>query len=68
MPRFYVNKYSQSQHSHEIHTTGCSFLPFEKNRIFLGNLEDCKAAIIEAQKYFKQVNGCYYCSKACHTE
>ena len=67
MARYYVNKNQQSNGDHEVHTTGCSWLPDIENRIYLGDLRSCWLAVTEAKKYYSQVNGCYYCSNACHT-
>ena len=67
MPNYYVNKNSQSNRDHEVHTTGCSWLPDPENRIYLGNHVSCHSAVTAARKYYAQVNGCYYCSNACHT-
>ena len=67
MARYYVNKNQQSNGDHEVHTTGCSWLPDIENRIYLGDLSSCWSAVTEAKKYYSQVNGCYYCSKTCHT-
>ncbi len=67
MPRYYVNRNTQSNGDHEVHQTGCSWLPKPENRIFLGVFDNCKGAVREAKKYYSQVNGCYYCSNECHT-
>lgn len=67
MMKYYVNKNAQANGDHEVHTANCSFLPKSENRLYLGEFNNCKDAIREAKKYFSQVNGCYYCSKECHT-
>lgn len=67
MKKYYVNKNAQMNGDHEVHTTGCSFLPLEGNRKYLGEFNNCKAAVIAARGYYSQVNGCYYCSNECHT-
>ena len=65
---YYVNKNVQSNGDHEVHTTGCSWLPEASNRIYLGEFATCGPAVTEARKHFTQVNGCYYCSNPCHTQ
>jgi hypothetical protein len=65
--RYYVNKNSQANGDHEVHTLSCSFLPEEGNRIYLGDFSTCTAAVKEAKKHYAQCNGCYYCSRPCHT-
>jgi len=68
MAYYYVNKNAQANGDHEVHTTGCSFLPKRENRIYLGNFQSCAPAVREARKHYSQVNGCYYCSNPCHTQ
>lgn len=67
MKRYYVNKRAQANGDHEVHVEGCDWMPLEKNRIYLGMFYGCTGAVSEARKHFKQVNGCYYCSRECHT-
>lgn len=68
MAKYYVNRNSQSNGDHEVHTTGCSFLPNPENRIDLGDHINCASAVKKAKEYYNQVNGCYYCSNSCHTQ
>lgn len=67
MANYYVNKNAQLNGDHEVHTTGCSFLPNTDNRIYLGDFTSCRSAVQEAKKHYSQVNGCYYCSRECHS-
>jgi hypothetical protein len=67
MKQYYVNKNAQSNGDHEVHESGCEFLPAVENRMFLGSFESCFEAVKEAKKHYKKVDGCYYCSRACHT-
>jgi len=67
MPRYYVNKNAQSNGDHEVHKEGCRFLPLPSNRIYLGNFSGCRQAVQEARNHYQQVNGCYFCSRDCHT-
>ena len=64
---YYVNKNTQSNWDHEVHTSNCSFLPEEKNRIYLWSFDSCKDAVKKAKEYYPQSNWCYWCSSACHT-
>jgi hypothetical protein len=64
---YYVNKNSQSNGDHEVHKSGCSYLPAEANRLYLGTFETCAPAVREAKKTYPQSNGCYFCSRACNT-
>jgi len=65
--RYYVNKNAQANGDHEVHTVTCSFLPEADNRIYLGDLAGCRPAVREAKKRYPQSNGCFYCSRDCHT-
>jgi hypothetical protein len=67
MARYYVNKNAQANGDHEVHASSCSFLPEVDNRIYLGEFSSCHAAVNEARKHYSDVDGCYYCSNACHT-
>ena len=68
MANYYVNKNAQANGDHEVHTTGCSYMPKVENRIALGDFSSCKPAVDAARKHYSQSNGCYYCSNACHTQ
>ena len=67
MASYYVNKNAQANGDHEVHKDGCSFMPEPSNRTYLGEFSNCQPAVQEASKHYNQVNGCYYCSVACHT-
>jgi hypothetical protein len=67
MPRYYVNNNEQANGDHEVHAQPCQWLPEPQNRTYLGVFDSCRAAVAEARKHHRQVNGCYYCSRACHT-
>ena len=67
MASYYVNRNAQSDGYHEVHRDGCSYLPDANNRLYLGQFYTCGPAVIEAKKYYNKVDGCYWCSRACHT-
>jgi hypothetical protein len=67
MDLYYVNKQAQQNGDHEVHKSNCSYLPAKENQLYLGTFDDCHDAVREARKYYSQVNGCYWCSRACHT-
>jgi hypothetical protein len=66
MARYYVNNNAQSNGDHEVHREGCTYMPASK--IDLGLHDACKTAVAEAKRYYPQSNGCYYCSRECHTQ
>ncbi len=67
MTHYYVNKNAQSNGDHEVHTLSCSYLPSETNRLYLGTYSTCQEAVKKAKQTYPQSNGCYYCSRICHT-
>ncbi len=67
MDHYYVNKNAQPNGDHEVHTSNCNYLPSLDNRLYLGIFSNCADAVKEAKKSYSQSNGCYYCSRACHT-
>lgn len=67
MAKYYVNKNAQSNGDHEVHKLGCSYMPREENRKYLGEFSSCAQAVMKARTYYHQVNGCYFCSRECHT-
>lgn len=68
MARYYVNQTAQENGDHEVHKLGCSFMPNDENRTYLGDFSSCAPAVRAAKIHYDQVNGCYYCSEACHTQ
>lgn len=66
--RYYVNRNAQSNGDHEVHDASCSRCPEASNRIYLGEFSSCPPAVREARNHFTRVNGCYYCSRPCHTQ
>ncbi len=67
MEHYYVNDNAQSNGDHEVHKTGCSRMPDVLNRTYLGYFDNCHQAVRQAREHYSQVNGCYFCSNACHT-
>lgn len=67
MARYYVNKNAQSNGDHEVHKSGCSWMPEPQNRVSLGEHASCSTAVTEAKRHYPKSNGCFYCSRPCHT-
>jgi len=67
MTMYYVNKNAQSNGDHEVHDSGCKYLPEKENRIYLGDYTYCSSAVTKVKEYYDQMNGCFFCSEACHT-
>ena len=68
MATYYVNNNPQPNGDHEVHTTGCPHPPAFENRRQLGEHPNCGSAVRDAKQYHYQVNGCFYCCLACHTQ
>lgn len=68
---YYINKHQQSNGDYEVDESSCAYLPLLENRIYLGEFSTCKEAVDETKIKFpsnkNNINGCYYCSKSCHT-
>ena len=67
MASSYVNMNAQANGDHEVHRAGCQWLPNAGNRIYLGEFHSGQPAVTAARNQYQQVNGCYFCSNACHT-
>jgi len=68
MPYYLVNKNEQQNGDHEVHeSNNCNYLPAVQNQLSLGWHANCRDAVTEAKKHYRQSNGCYWCCNACHT-
>ncbi len=69
MTMYYLNNNAQSNGDHEVHAKGCSFFP-TANTSYIGDYSNCQQAVASAKIKFptkSRINGCYYCSRPCHT-
>jgi len=67
MASYYVHTAAQSNGDHEVHRAGCAWMPESQNRLYLGEFTNCREAVAKAKQHFPKSNGCYYCSRECHT-
>jgi hypothetical protein len=67
MDRYCVNTQQQQTGEHEVHKVTCTWAPALYNQRDLGYHYTCTSAVAEAKKYYYSVDGCYFCSLACHT-
>lgn len=66
--RYYVNKNQQLNGDHEVHQEiGCPTPAEEYNREDLGDFSSCSGAVKEANDRGYNANGCFNCSRVCHT-
>lgn len=65
MSAYYVNNNPQPNGDHEVHANGCNFMP--SNATYLGLFSNCYPAVQAAKQIHARSNGCYWCSRECHT-
>lgn len=65
MASYYVNNNAQPNGDHEVHVSGCRYMPSDKK--YLGEYGSRAPAVTEAKKTYRQSNGCATCSSSCHT-
>lgn len=68
MPNYYVNTDAQSTGEHEVHQIDCNHGPAADKRRSIGWYSSCSSAIEQAKKLYMKVDGCYFCSNACHNQ
>jgi len=67
MTPYYVNKNPQPNGDHEVHESGCEWMPEPQNRQYLGDFSNCHPAVVAAKKIYPTADGCAHCSPECHT-
>jgi hypothetical protein len=67
MAHYYVNKKVQDNGYHEVHKLGCSYMPKKLNCIYLGDFNHPRPAVASAKKHYVKADGCFFCSRECHT-
>lgn len=67
MAKYYVNNRAQDNGDHEVHRDGCGWLILATNTTYLGEYSTCDAAVARARLFYRQSNGCKYCTPSCHT-
>lgn len=59
--------YANTNGDHEVHTQACAVQPEPENLLYVGEFTSCEPAVAEARKTYPGADGCFYCSRACHT-
>lgn len=67
MARYYVHTRSDEEGDYEVHREGCNWMPRDENRMYLGEFPSCQPAVAKAKLTYPDADGCYYCSRECHT-
>lgn len=62
---YYANRKAQANGDNEVHTSKCRY--FAKKSLYLGDFENCAAAVAQARRYFTKPNGCALCCPDCNT-
>jgi hypothetical protein len=62
---YYVNNKAHANGDQEVHRENCQYLPLDRK--YVGNYATCEDAVREAKKIYPNSNGCYTCSRECHT-
>lgn len=62
-----MNSNAQANGDHEVHKDGCSRMPNPENRVWLGDFPSCHEAVRVAKRIDPEADGCFYCSRDCHT-
>jgi hypothetical protein len=67
MTSYYRNRNAQTNGDHEVHKSGCAYMPATVNQHYLGEFNNCFEAVAAAKIYDRTADGCAHCSPACHT-
>lgn len=65
--KYYVNNIPQINGDHEVHAVDCNYLHLMIAKTYLGEFSTCAEAVMAARKIYLTANGCFYCSRPCHT-
>lgn len=68
MPQYFLNQRQQPNGDYEVHKEACAYMP--STREDLGFHVVCQTAVDEAKRRHPswwRINGCAFCSSACHT-
>lgn len=68
--KVYILNTNTENDDQEVHVVNeCNHLPSLENQEDLGIHDSCHSAVKEAKRRHPEwsINGCYYCSNACHT-
>jgi phage-related protein len=68
MKKYYVNKNAQPTGEHEVHKSGCAWMPRLENCLYLGEFYDGKAAVAKAKTIYPNSDGCKHCCPEAHTK
>ena len=68
MASYYANPELDSSGVHEVHRQGCFWLSLISSPVYLGQFEVCRPAVAEARRRrYVPADGCFFCSRECHT-
>ena len=68
MSDYYVNKRPDQKGNNEVHTIYCDYYPLIIDKEYLGDHPNCQSAVAAARlKGYPRADGCFHCSRPCHT-
>lgn len=67
MARYFVNDNAQNNGDHEVHVSSCPYFSRIISKTYLGDFMSCRPAVAAAKRIYPQSNGCWTCSRPCHT-
>ena len=65
--RYAVNNNPDHRGHHEVHREGCRFWTLLTSVTPLGYHETCHTAVVAAKQIYWTADGCFYCSRTCHS-
>ena len=68
MPAYYVSQSARSDGIHEVHQSGCDWIPVPHKRLYLGDFGAGTEAVREARRHYAQVSGCEACTEPAAAE
>lgn len=68
LKHYYINENPQNSWENEVHIEGCSHAPKLSNQDYLWYFNNCQDAIKKAKdKWYSNIDWCYWCINECHT-
>lgn len=65
---YYVNDNAQNNGDHEVHRDGCYYLGLTVSKTYLGIFSNAIPAVRKAKEYYRQSNGCAFCSPEANSD
>jgi len=66
MSKYYVSTKPLDSGVHEVHKSGCFYVPAADQCLYLGEFNNCAAAVLKAKEIYLTAGVCCHCSIECH--